>query len=138
MKNLLVVAFFSLVAFSMPQSVFAQRVDLDELPKYVVLTVENTGLLGGISLDIQTKKSPYASDLKDLEHYLEDKREREVKTLTDLLNVMDELGYEFRDSFNARTGGVGIDTNLGGDTDLQVGSDKFRVNVIFQKRSEPS
>ena len=134
MKNNLITALFSLAALSISNRAAAQRFDSESSPRYVVLTVENTGLLGGISLDIQTKKSPYGRELKDLEHYLEDKREREVKTLTDLLNVMDELGFDFRDSFNARTGSVGIDTNLGGTTDLQLGSDKFRINVIFKRQ----
>jgi len=42
-------------------------VNVEQLPEYIVVTSENTKLLGGIDISIDYKKSKYADVLSELE-----------------------------------------------------------------------
>lgn len=100
----------------------AQQVDATKLPTYIVVTVENTKLLGGIGLTIDWKNSEYKAEMERLYEYLQSNKNggQAVRTLTDLLNVMSNLGFEYVDSFNASS--FDID-----------GAAKQRSNVVFKK-----
>ena len=101
----------------------AQQVDATKLPNYIVVTVENTKLLGGIGLTIDWKNSEYKAEMERLYEYLQSSKNggQGVRTLTDLLNVMSNLGFEYVDSFNASSFGI------------DPGSEKQRNNVVFKK-----
>ena len=117
MKTFLFLTFLT-VLFAV--NVSAQSVDLERLPKYVVVATTNGGLLSDIDVDIRIKKSKYRDELIRLEKVLEDDS---IKTYTDLLNEMDELGFDFIDSFENKIKGDGI-----------LGDSKVRQNLIFRKR----
>ena len=116
----LIVALGCLVAF--PDSAFAQRrMDTSKLPKYVVIETND-----GRGITIDTRRSPDAPGLEILEDYLKSKNGEQIRTLTDLLNVMDQLGYDYVDTFLGQARGMSI----GGG----ISSSNFSVNVIFRKR----
>ncbi|QZE13438.1 hypothetical protein K4L44_12720 [Halosquirtibacter laminarini] len=104
------------------------------MPNYIVITIENTKLLGGIGMSIDWKKSPYKPQLEELLDYLETKDGRRVRTSSDLFNVMDELGYDYKDSYNANSGTIGV--GGGDDIELSASDSKFRVNIIFKKQKD--
>jgi hypothetical protein len=93
----------------------AQKVDTDKLPKYIVVTIKAKSLLSDFDVDIRNvKNSKYAGELKKLETYLDNNDI--VESYTDLLNTMDELKYEFLESFVRNESGS-------------------RHNLIFRKKS---
>lgn len=108
-------------------------INVDELPEYIVITSENTKLLGGINIIIDYKRSVYKPQLKTLEALLQDGDKLRVRNQTDLLNAMHKLGFEYVDAYNATTGTLGS----GGGDDIEVfGShSKFRTNMVFKKQS---
>ncbi len=117
--------FFTLCMFFVLWSLklSAQQVDATKLPTYIVVTVENTKLLGGIGLTIDWKNSDYKAEMERLYEYLQSNKNggQGVRTLTDLLNVMSNLGFDYVDSFNASAFG------------LDPGAEKQRSNVVFKK-----
>jgi hypothetical protein len=93
----------------------AQKVDADKLPKYIVVTIKAKSLLSDFDVDIRNvKNSKYAGELKKLETYLDNNDI--VESYTDLLNTMDELNYDFLESFVRN-------------------ESASRHNLIFRKRS---
>lgn len=110
-------------------NVFSQKIKTEELPEYIIITAENTKLLGGIGISIDWKKSPYKSKLQNLVDYLED--ERRVRNLTDLFNVMFELGFDYKDAFNADAGTLGV--GAGDDLNITGSDSKYRSNIVFKK-----
>ena len=109
-----------------------QKPDPEKLPEYIVITAENTKLLGGIGIIIDWKKSPYKAQFQLLEEYLVSKDQKKVRTLSDLMNAMHELGYAYNDAFNANSGSLGLGTQSG-DLDISGSSAKFRTNIVFKK-----
>ncbi len=99
----------------------AQAININKLPKYVVVAATNGGVLSDIDVDIRIKKSKYRSELKKLEKRLNN--DDFVETYTDLLNEMDELGFEFVDSFANEVQDKGI-----------IADQKVRQNLIFRKK----
>ena len=98
----------------------AQDINTDQLPKYIVVATTNGGVLSNLDVDIRIKKSKYKIELQKLERMLKD--DSDIKTYTDLLNRMDELGFDFLDAFeNKVEGGILNDA-------------KIRQNLIFKKR----
>lgn len=97
----------------------AQDINTDQLPKYVVVATTNGGVLSNLDVDIRIKKSKYKVELRKLEKMLKD--DSDIKTYTDLLNRMDELGFEFLDAFENK-----IESGILDDA-------KIRQNLIFRK-----
>ncbi|MGS2740986.1 hypothetical protein [Sinomicrobium sp. M5D2P17] len=110
----------------------SSSVNIKQLPEYVVITSENTKLLGGMNITIQSKKSQYENVLQNLEKLLQKRNNLQIRNQTDLLNAMSTLGFDYVDAYNASSGTIGV----GGGEDIQVtGSNaKFRINMVFRKK----
>ncbi|MCL3780414.1 hypothetical protein EMN47_08415 [Prolixibacteraceae bacterium JC049] len=126
MKKLILTA--ALGCFLFMGTTFAKDFDVNRLPKYLVINAENTKLLGGIGLHINAKKSPYKEALREFEDYLYDVKK--VRNMTDLLNVMDELGFDYKDSYNSSSSSIGV-----GD-DITGSASKVRTSLIFKKMAK--
>ncbi|MCL3782359.1 hypothetical protein EMN47_18410 [Prolixibacteraceae bacterium JC049] len=104
-----------------------------DLPTYIVITAENTKILGGIGIHINKKKSKYKEAFQYLEYYLH--KDLKVRTITDLLNAMDEIGFEYQNAFSSSTGSLGV-----GDGKSSVSTygdmSKVRYNVVFKKKKK--
>ncbi|MFA8300670.1 MAG: hypothetical protein ACEPOV_10945 [Hyphomicrobiales bacterium] len=131
LKTLVLVCFVCLFG----GNAMAQTFDANRLPKYIVITAENTKLFGGINPMIDAKKSPHKEALRDFEDYIVSKRTGAgVRNLTDLLNVMDGLGFDYIDSFNADSSSYSDTMDDGDGFSDSVSDSKFRVNLVFKKR----
>ena len=123
MKKLSIFLLFPLFIFS--SNIFAQElkindsyaVDISKLPEYVVIRTEGIErLIGQKIIAIDRKKSEYSIALKTLEDLLEDRDKVGIFNLTDLLNAMSNIGFEYID-------GISI-----GEGDI--------TNVVFRKKPE--
>lgn len=108
------------------------KIDLSTLPEYIIITSENTKLLGGINIIIDYKKSEYKDKLEELEIALRNRKQFGVRNQTDLLNKMSNIGYEYVDAYNANSGSIGI--GAGDDIDITGSTAKFRINMVFKKK----
>lgn len=132
MKNIKKSSVLCLLLLLVSFTVRAQDVNPKTLPEYVIITSENTKLIGGINITIDYKKSSYKKELEALEHKLQGRKELSIRNQTDLLNAMSGLGYEYVDAYNANAGTLGVGT---GDKVDVFGSDsKFRINMVFKKK----
>lgn len=125
--------FFSLQSFSQELKVEnISSISIEELPEYVIVTSENTKLIGGINITIDYKRSQYQDRLEELESLLQNRRKLHIRNQTNLLNAMSKLGFEYIDSYAGASGSLG----LGGGDDIEVfGSEsKFRTNMVFRKK----
>lgn len=107
---------------------FAQtkKVTAAELPEYIVITAESTKLIGGIGILIDKKNSPFKDQFDILQEQLDSKKSGSgVRTLTDLLNAMSDLGFEYVNAFAATS------TDLGGTVSS---IEKNRNNIVFRKK----
>ncbi|MBP4138395.1 hypothetical protein [Flavobacterium geliluteum] len=135
-----VVLFFTLLLSVTQMSAQKLNVDksssigVDQLPEYVVITSEDTKLLGGMNITIQSKKSDYKDALDDLESLLQSSKKLQIRTQTDLLNAMFELGFEFINAYNASSTAIGA--GAGNDVTVNGTIEKFRVNMVFKKRKD--
>ncbi len=107
---------------------------VEMLPTYLVITSENTKLIGGINIVIDYKKSRYEPALEELEFLLQNRKKMKIRNQTDLLNVMYELGYEFIDAYNATSGTLGA--GAGDNVDVFGSESKFRTNMVFKKMKQ--
>lgn len=106
---------------------YSQSVNTVALPKYVVIGAEDTKLLGGIGIYIAKKKSESKNEMVNLEYYLH--TTQKVRTVTDLLNEMDQLGFEYVNTFVGGTKSIGTNGSYTyGD------AEKTRYNLVFKKR----
>ncbi len=131
-----------LIVFALSLNLSAQELkvetssstNIEQLPEYVIITSENTKLLGGINIHIDAKKSNYKKELRGLEDLLQSGDKLKVRNQTDLLNAMSKLGFEYINAYNANAGTLGV----GGGDDIEVfGSDsKFRINMVFRKKEK--
>ncbi|MCF6308300.1 MAG: hypothetical protein L3J09_10110 [Flavobacteriaceae bacterium] len=112
----------------------SSSVNIEQLPEYVVITSENTKLLGGINITIDYKKSDYADVLEELEILLQNRKKLRIRNQTDLLNTMSKLGFEYIDAFNASAGTLGA--GGGDDVIISGSSSKFRINIVFRKKEK--
>ncbi|MGB1296105.1 MAG: hypothetical protein ACPG6V_11550 [Flavobacteriales bacterium] len=108
------------------------KIDLSTLPEYIIITSENTKLLGGINIIIDYKKSEYKDKLEELEIALRNRKQFGIRNQTDLLNKMSSIGYEYVDAYNANSGSIGI--GGGDDIDITGSTAKFRINMVFKKK----
>lgn len=123
--------FLALVLSSL--SLFAQknkRPDINKLPNYVIVAADaSPGLLGGLGISIDTKNSEYKDQFDNLEDFLTSKKEGAgVRNLTDLLNTMYELGYEYVNAFEASSFGIGAESVTASSR-----SEKARASIVFKK-----
>lgn len=92
-------------------------VDISHLPEYVVIRTEGIErLIGQKIIAIDRKKSEYSVALEKLEDLLENKQKVGIYNLTDLLNAMSNIGFEYVDGISIGEGDV--------------------TNVVFRKKSE--
>lgn len=109
-------------------------VNIQDLPEYVVVTSENTKLIGGINISIDCKKSDYESILGELETLLQNRKKLSIRNQTDLLNAMSELGFEYINAYAGKAGTLG--SNAGGDLEVFGSRAKYRTNMVFRKKKE--
>lgn len=112
----------------------SSSVNIKRLPEYVVITSENTKLLGGMNINIASKKSSYENVLKDLEELLQKNRNLAIRNQTDLLNAMSKLGFDYVDAYNASAGTIGA--AAGEDVQAFGSNAKYRINMVFRKKME--
>ena len=122
--------FITLFSFSLLK---AQSIDPTSLPKYVVIGAENTKIFGGIGIHINKKKSDSKNAFYYLEYYLH--KEEKVRTITDLLNAMDKIGFEYINAFEASGKSLGLSDNHS-KAGIYGGGDKKRYNVVFKKNNQ--
>lgn len=131
---LVVVTFLALNVSAQELSVDnSPSVNIERLPEYVVVTSENTKLLGGMNINIASKKSSYENVLKDLEALLQKNRNLAIRNQTDLLNAMSTLGFDYVDAYNASAGTVGA--AAGEDVQAFGSNAKYRINMVFRKKT---
>ncbi len=147
MKNLRTVLFVASMFLVMLNEGYAQElsftksteVNINNLPEYVIVTSQNTKLLGGIGVTIDAKKSSYKKQLLTLNDLLQDSDKLKIRNQTDLLNAMSKLGYEFVDAYNAsqvvnsREKEDVVDDIF---NEIDGGKGVFRVNMIFRKKEK--
>ncbi|UII79851.1 hypothetical protein LV704_19600 [Flagellimonas sp. CMM7] len=102
--------------------------------EYVVVTSENTKLIGGININIDYKKSDYEKVLRELESLLQNRKKLRIRNQTDLLNAMSKLGFEYVNAYNGKENNI----SLGSGKDVEVigGQAKYRVNMVFKKKEK--
>lgn len=142
MRNIIKMVLVSVSCIMLASNVNAQElsvvnrsnVNIKALPEYVIITSENTKLLGGINITIDAKRSNYKKELRNLESILQDGDKLRVRNQTDLLNSMSKLGFKYIDAYNANSGTIGG----GGGDDINVfgSSSKFRINMVFRKKAK--
>ncbi|WP_106791115.1 hypothetical protein [Aquimarina sp. Aq78] len=131
----ILIVLISLSGFSQELSVTkSSSANINKLPEYIIITSENTKLLGGIGISIDYKRSGYKEELRNLEELLQDGDKLRVRNQTDLLNSMSILGFEYVDAYNANSGTLGV----GGGDDVEVfgSNSKFRINMVFRKKEQ--
>lgn len=125
---------FILLAFILSTGLSkAQSVDVDQLPSYVVVGAEDTKLLGGIGIHIAKKKSESKDAFYYLEYYLH--TTKKVRTVTDLLNAMDELGFDYVNTFTSGSKSLGLGDNSSRSTATYGDNEKTRYNIVFKKKT---
>ncbi|CAL2104581.1 conserved exported protein of unknown function [Tenacibaculum sp. 190130A14a] len=142
MKQLKTFFLVGLVIVLSSSSAFSQELEvtrsassnINSLPEYIVITSENTKLLGGIDIIIEYKRSPYKKELENLEEILQDGDKLRVRNQTDLLNSMSKLGYEYIDAFNVSGDTSGFEA--GKNDDVFASDTKYRINMVFRKKKE--
>lgn len=136
-KKHLLVVFVALLAMNLTAQELSvdnsSSVNIERLPEYVVITSENTKLLGGMNINIASKKSSYENVLKDLEALLQKNRNLAIRNQTDLLNAMSTLGFDYVDAYNASAGTVGA--AAGEDVQAFGSNAKYRINMVFRKKT---
>lgn len=109
-------------------------ININELPEYLVITSENTKLLGGIGISIDYKKSMYEEVLEELETLLQNRKKLRIRNQTDLLNALSKLGFEYLDAYNATAGSLGV--GGGDDVNVSASNAKYRTNMVFRKKEK--
>jgi len=147
MKKLRAVLFVASMFFAMLSEGYAQelsvtkstQVEINNLPEYVIVTSQNTKLLGGIGVTIDAKKSSFKKQLTVLNDLLQDGDKLKIRNQTDLLNAMSQLGYEFVDAYNSSQVVNSREKKDVADdifNTIDGGKGTFRVNMIFRKKAQ--
>lgn len=136
---ILLVLLLSVKGFSQELSVIkSSSVNINDFPEYVIITSQNTKLLGGIGIIIDSKRSAYKSQLRQLEDLLQDGDKLRVRNQTDLLNAMSKLGFEYVNAYNANAV-MPSSRDSGGEDLLNVldgGEGAYKVNMVFRKKEK--
>lgn len=145
MKNLTITSLLILlVSFNINAQelsvVTSSQINVNSLPEYVIITSQNTKLLGGSGITIDAKKSKYQDQLESLQSLLQGRKKLHIRNQTDLLNAMSQLGFDFVDAFNASqastSGGKSSEADDLFNGVLEGGTGSFRVNMIFRKKEK--
>ncbi|WP_422089495.1 hypothetical protein [Tenacibaculum ovolyticum] len=132
----LLVLLLTVKGFSQELSVIkSSSVSVNDFPEYVIITSQNTKLLGGIGLIIDSKKSKYKSQLQELEDLLQDGDKLRVRNQTDLLNAMSKLGFEYINAYNANAVMPSKDSSDLLNA-LDGGEGAYKVNMVFRKKEK--
>lgn len=132
----LLVLLLTVEGFSQELSVIkSSSVSVNDFPEYVIITSQNTKLLGGIGLIIDSKKSKYKSQLQELEDLLQDGDKLRVRNQTDLLNAMSKLGFEYINAYNANAVMPSKDSSDLLNA-LDGGEGAYKVNMVFRKKEK--
>ncbi len=102
MKKIRLIFFLLIVLMVLTISVSAQTIDVNKLPKYVVVGVIDGGFFDNFKSDIKVKENSsfkFNDELLKLEKILE-----KTNTMTEMLNRMDDLGFDFVDSSETKGG----------------------------------
>ncbi|WP_299156506.1 hypothetical protein [uncultured Tenacibaculum sp.] len=116
----------------------SSSIAISQLPEYVIITSQNTKLLGGINIIIDKKRSTYKDQLEELESLLQDGDKLRVRNQTDLLNSMSKLGYDYVNAYNANAI-MPSSRDSDGDDILNIvdgGEGTFKVNMVFRKKEK--
>lgn len=133
----LIMTIFALVLLAFSNTAMAQKgthslenYKKEAMPKYVVLVAEKGGFIFGSEVQVEKRRSKSKQSLKWLQEYLyENKASR---NLTDLLNTMDELSFEFVDFVESSSDGIGV--GAGNDVDVTGSTSKNRILFVFKKK----
>lgn len=137
-KNTLTLLVILLMAIG--QSTFAQAndeynikdYDKTKMPKYVVLTAEKGDLIFGSVVQVERRRSERKAELKWLEKYL--RKNKAARNVTDLLNMMDRLSFDFVDFVESSTNSIGL--GAGEDLNVTGSSGKNRILFVFKRRDD--
>ena len=135
----LVLLISSTQIFSQELSVIkSSKVNINNFPEYVIITSQNTKLLGGIGIHIDYKKSKFKSQLQELESLLQDGDKLRIRNQTDLLNAMSKLGFEYINSYNANAIMPSSKNDDGGDIInlIDGGEGTYKINMVFRKKEK--
>ncbi len=116
----------------------SSSIGINELPEYVIITSQNTKLLGGINIIIDKKRSTYKDQLEELESLLQDGDKLRVRNQTDLLNAMSKLGFDYVNAYNANAI-MPSNRNSDGEDILNIvdgGEGTYKVNMVFRKKEK--
>ncbi|MFA8434953.1 MAG: hypothetical protein ACEPOZ_10600 [Marinifilaceae bacterium] len=117
----------------------SSSVSIAEFPEYVIITSQNTKLLGGVGIIIDYKKSAYKNQLEKLESLLQDGDKLKLLNQADLLNSMSNFGFDFVDAYNAsQVVNSRHEKDAADDifNALEGGTGTYRVNMIFRKKEQ--
>ena len=138
-RNLLSTGLFSaltVLLLSLP-SVSKAQPNINSLPQYIVVnSYHRVALSEGINVYIDQTAMKDNLAVAELSEFISTKKSGHiVHNFTDLLNIMDQVGYEYVNSFsdsqdtsNNREGDDGLDTFVGGHGD-------FETCVVFRKKA---
>ena len=105
LKILLLLTFAFTSAVAQRQHVIANSVNVDELPEYVVIR-SATALIGSMIIVVERENSPHKPALARLEDLLESRYKLRIQNLTDLLNALSDVGFDYVNAFSIGDGGV--------------------------------
>ncbi|RQO30741.1 hypothetical protein DBR32_08405 [Taibaiella sp. KBW10] len=120
-----------LLLFIAATGIYAQdkKITSANLPEYIIITANNNSLIGGIAITIDKKNSVYHDQLDALETQLESKKTGAgVRNLSDLLNTMSDLGYEYVNAFQSSA----TETSYG--KEATYAAEQNRNNIVFRKK----
>ncbi len=109
-----------------------QNYDKSKMPKYVVLTAEKGDLIFGSVVQVERRRSEMKAELRWLERYL--RKNKASRNVTDLLNTMDRLSFDFVDFVESSSNSIGL--GAGEDLDVTGTSGKNRILFVFKRRDE--
>lgn len=138
LRNTLALIVILLMAIG--QSTYAQgkdeytikNYDKSIMPKYVVLTAEKGDLIFGSVVQVERRRSEMKAELKWLEKYL--RKNKASRNVTDLLNTMDKLSFDFVDFVESSSNSIGLGT--GEDLDVTGTAGKNRILFVFKRRDD--
>ncbi|MCE7996180.1 MAG: hypothetical protein HEP71_29640 [Roseivirga sp.] len=139
MKRIITTIMFAIAFMTLGNQSMAQKgtytlenYKKESMPKYVVLVAEKGGFIFGSGVQVERRRSKSKQSLKWLQEFLyENKASR---NLTDLLNTMDELSFEFVDFVESSSDGVGV--GAGDDVDVTGTTSKNRILFVFKKKED--
>ncbi len=130
----------AILLMAIGQSTYAQdkdeytikNYDKSTMPKYIVLTAEKGDLIFGSVVQVERRRSEMKAELKWLEKYL--RKNKASRNVTDLLNTMDKLSFDFVDFVESSSNSIGLGT--GEDLDVTGTTGKNRILFVFKRNDD--